>query len=74
MSEISILRADYYIDGTIVPLLISFSDGSNEHITAVESVKWFNNGKECLIQCTTPTKKITLHFSNPKWKIVSVDI
>ena len=74
MNEISVLRADYYLDGTIVPLLISFSDGSNEHITAVESIKWFGNGKECLIQCTTSTKRITLHFSNPKWKIVSVDI
>lgn len=74
MSEISILRADFYMDGTIVPLLISLSDGSNEHITAVESIRWFNNGKECLVQCTTLTKKITLHLSNPKWEIVSVDI
>ena len=74
MSEISILRADHYMDGTVVPLLISFSDGTNEHITAVESINWFDNGKECLIKCTTQNRKITFHFANPKWKIVSVDI
>ncbi len=74
MNEITILRADYYSDGTIVPLLISFSDGGSEHITAVQSIKWLGNGKECVIRCLTPTKKITLHFSNSKWKIINVDI
>lgn len=73
MNEISILRADYYSDGSIVPLFISFPDGSSEHITLVQSIKWCGNGKECFIRCTTPTKKLTLHFSNSRWKIANVD-
>lgn len=74
MKEISILRADYYMDGTILPILISFSDGSNERITAIESIKWLGGGKECLIQCTTSNKRITLRFSYPQWSVESVDI
>lgn len=73
MNEISVIRADYYSDGRIYPLLISFSDGSCEHISLVRSTKWIDNGKECVIHCTTPTKELTLHFRNSKWKIANVD-
>lgn len=74
MDEISILRVDYYSDGAIVPLLISYPDGSSEHITAVQSIKWMCDGKECFIRCLTPTKKIALHFTNFGWKITCVDL
>lgn len=73
MNEISVLRADYYSDGTIHPLLISFSDGSSEHISLVRSVKWKDNGKECEIHCTTPTKELILHFRNSRWRITYVE-
>lgn len=73
MNELSVLRADYYSDGAIVPILISFPDGSSEHITAVQSIRWFSDGKECFICCLTQTKKITLRFSDSKWKIVHID-
>jgi len=73
MNEISVLRADYYSDGTIVPILITFSDGSSEHISLVRSIKWVRNGKECFICCRTPTKELMLHFCNSRWKIEYVD-
>lgn len=69
MGEISILRADFYSDGTVIPLFISFPDGKSEHISSVQNVKRTENGKGCIIHCSTPTKNLTLIFSDSKWNI-----
>lgn len=70
--KLSVIRADYYSDGTIVPILITFSDESSEPISLVRSIHRIGAANECLIYCATPTRELTLHFSESKWKIVNV--
>ncbi len=73
MDEISILRADYYSNGKIIPLVITFSDGSCESISSVKEVKWQKGGKECLIHCSTRNGDITLCYTDSKWRAIRVD-
>lgn len=46
MGEISILRADFYSDGTIVPILVSYEDGRSEFISSVRSVEKTELGED----------------------------
>lgn len=73
MGEISILRADFYSDGTIVPILVSYEDGRSEFISSVRSVEKNRTGRGCIIHCSTLTKNLTLIFSDSKWKITYID-
>ena len=69
MNEIAVLRADYYKDGTIIPILITFSNGKTEAISSVKKLKREDNGRRYVIHCTTPARELILHFQNAKWVV-----
>lgn len=73
MNEIAILRADYYSDGRIIPLIITFSDGKSELISAVKKIQREDNGKKYVVYCSTPSRDLELHFHNSKWRIERSD-
>ncbi len=73
MNEIAVLRADHYTDGTIVPILITYSNGKTEIISSVKKIVREGNGKRHIIYCTTAANRdLILHFHNAKWDIVNV--
>lgn len=72
MNEIVVLRADYYSDGTIVPILLTYSDGRSEIISSIKSIRREDNGKKHIVHCTTVARELTLCFQNAKWSIENV--
>ena len=74
MNEIAVIRADYYSDGRIIPLIITFSDGKSEFISAVKKIQREENGKKYIVYCSTPRRDLELHFHDLKWRIERSDI
>lgn len=72
MNEIAVLRADYYSDGTIIPILLTFSDGKSEVISSIKEIKREDNGKKHIVHCTTAGKELILCFQNAKWSVENV--
>lgn len=74
MNEIAVLRADYYSDGTILPILLTFSNGKSEMISSVKSIRREENGKKHIVHCATAAREIILCFQNAKWSVENVEL
>lgn len=74
MTNFVVLRADFYSNGTILPILITYADGKSEQISAVRETGWLPAKQEYIVRCSTPTRELLLRFRNMKWEICDAEL
>lgn len=74
MTNLVVLRADFYSNGTILPIVITYADGQSEHISAVRETRWSRAKQEYIVRCSTPTRELMLRFRNMKWEICDAEL
>lgn len=74
MTNLEVLRADFYNNGTIFPLMVTYADGNSEHISAVKEIRWSPTKQEYCVRCATPTRELLLRLRNMKWEICDAEL
>lgn len=74
MTNLVVLRADFYSNGTILPIMITYADGQSEHISAVRETGWSPATRAYIVRCSTPTRELLLRFKNMKWEIFDAEL
>lgn len=72
MGKVAVVRADYYSNGTVIPLGITYEDGRTEYINQVfeDRVSLSLGGqKNHFITCKSGDKLMTLSFRDGEWQI-----
>lgn len=72
MGKVAVVRADYYSNGIVIPLGITYEDGRTEYINQVfeDRVSLSLGGqKSHFITCKAGDKIMTLSFRDCEWQI-----
>lgn len=67
-----LVRADFYPNGTIIPLCVTFSDGKSIYIknTRIKEISCGKNGKcYVLYNCHTDIGNLSLKLENNIWSL-----
>lgn len=73
MKKISVIRADFYSNGIVMPIGITYDDGETELISKVVDSNMSVNAlgeREYKILCETKNKKLMLRFKDSVWEIL----
>ena len=72
MGKVAVVRADFYSNGTVIPLGITYEDGRTEYIKQVfedRVVLSLGGEKTHFITCKSDNQLFTLYFIDCTWRV-----
>ena len=69
MKNVSVVRADFYEDGTIIPLSITIGRTETKYINKVINIGSIDNGAGKSFVCEIDREKKILIYMNGNWTI-----
>lgn len=71
MEKVAVIRADFYSNGIIVPLGLTYDDGRTEYINQVleDRVSLLGDEKAHFITCKSGNQLLTLSFRDCTWQV-----